>query len=280
MATLDERLRAARLTFIDAGIEPPEATLDAELLARELLGWDRAALLTRRRDPVPDGFDREFDARVGRRAGREPVAYILGHQAFWDLDFEVTSDVLIPRPETEILVEAAIHEFGGRDRRGAIVDVGTGSGCIAVALALELPQAHITAIDVSRPALDVARRNAARHGAADRITFVNADLLEGAGRPVDLIVSNPPYVSRTDALPPEVGRHEPAVALYADDEGREVLRRLMAAAPAHLASGGALIVEFGFGQESAMRTMAAAEGWEIEIRPDLQSIPRVAVLRR
>jgi release factor glutamine methyltransferase len=279
MASLQERLARARDVLVQAGIDPAEAALDADLLARDALGWDRATLLTRRHDPAPARFDTAFDARIARRSRREPVAYIVGRQEFWGLDIEVTPDVLIPRPETEIVVEEAIREASAL-ASPTIVDVGTGSGCIAIALAASLPGAAIIATDVSASALDVARRNAARHGVEERIRFVTGDLLQEIGRLADVIVSNPPYVRRGDRLPPEVVRYEPALALYAGDDGLDVLRRLLTSAPRALASRGVVIVEFGFGQEAALRALAQGGGWTIEVRNDLQSIPRVAVLRR
>jgi release factor glutamine methyltransferase len=279
MASLQERLARARDLLVRAGIDPAEAALDADLLARDVLGWDRAALLTRQRDPVPSGLDPEFDGRIARRSRREPVAYIRGHQEFWGLDFEVTPDVLIPRPETEIVVEEAIREAQSM-ACPAIVDVGTGSGCIAIAIAAALPTATVVATDVSTAALDVARRNATRHGVADRVTFVTGDLLQGIAGPADAIVSNPPYVPRGDVLPPEVARYEPPTALYAGDDGLSVVRRLLTSAAGVLATRGVVIVEFGFGQEADVRALARAGGWTIDIRHDLQSIPRVALLRR
>jgi release factor glutamine methyltransferase len=282
MASLQERLSAARQALVGAGVEAAEAALDAELLARDVLGWDRAALLTRRHDPVPPDFDRRYQARLARRARREPVAYILGHQEFWGLDFEVTHDVLIPRPETELIVEEAIRSGSEHGPYGHIIDVGTGSGCLAVTLAVEFPSALVVATDLSAPALEIARRNAARHGVAGRVTFLTADLLDGVNVAADLIVSNPPYVPATDraGLPPEVGQYEPAAALIGGDDGLSVIRRLFASAPRRLARNGSLIVEFGFGQEAQVRAIAETLGWSVDVRHDLQSIPRVAVLRR
>jgi release factor glutamine methyltransferase len=282
MASLQECLAAARQALVSAGVEAAEAALDAELLARDVLGWDRAALLTRRNEPVPPDFDRNYEARLARRARREPVAYILGHQEFWGLDFEITRDVLIPRPETELIVEEALRSSSERGPHRHIIDVGTGSGCLAVTLAVEFPSAEVVATDLSAPALEIARRNAARHGVAGRLTFLNADLFDGVDVTADLIVSNPPYVAATDraGLPPEVGEYEPAAALIGGDDGLSVIRRLVASAPRRLARNGSLIVEFGFGQDAQVRAIAEALGWSVDVRNDLQSIPRVAVLRR
>ena len=277
-SSLDACLASAAATLAGAGIPADEAGRDAELLARHLLGWNRADVLVRRRDPVPPDFPARYRPLVDRRAGREPMAYILGRQEFRGLEFEVTPDVLIPRPETELVVEEALAFAAGRPVR--VADVGTGSGCIAIALAREAPSARITAIDRSSAALRVARRNATRHGVA--LALVQADLLEGVAS-FDLIVSNPPYVPERDkdTLQPEVAVHDPAAALFAGPDGGAVLQRLFETTPAHLAAGGRLVVEFGFGQEPWIQSAAAAAGWRIErVRRDLQSIPRVAVLRR
>jgi release factor glutamine methyltransferase len=280
---LHERLAEARTVLMHAGIAADEAALDVEVLARHVLECDRATLLTRARDPLPSAFDRLFQALVARRSSREPVAYIVGHREFWGLEFDVTPSVLIPRPETELIVEEALAALPHRIAVRHIIDVGTGSGCLAVTLAVEFPAARITATDISHDALAVAHRNAERHNTLGRMTILGADLLEGAPASADLIVSNPPYVSARDAatLPPEVGRYEPASALYAGEDGLNVIRRLFASAPQHLATGGPLIVEFGFGQDAAVREIAQCTGWAVvRMRSDLQGIPRVAVLRR
>lgn len=283
MASLHERLAQARHALLGAGIDDGEAALDAELLARHVLGWDRATLLIRARDPAPPAFDTRYDPLIARRAAREPIAYITGHHEFWGLDFEITPDVLVPRPETEIIIEEAVASAAAQGPYRTIADVGTGSGCIAIALALEFPAARIVATDTSPAALAVARRNATRHDAASRITFVQCDLLETTGVTAELIASNPPYVAAADAagLPPEVSRYEPAQALFGGDDGLDVLRRLFATATSHLASEGSLVVEFGFGQEDSVRALAQEAGWRVvRVRTDLQSIPRVAVLKR
>src|SRR6185436_18508163 len=169
------------------------------------LRWDRAAVLARGRDPVPPDFDERYAPLVAVRAAREPVAYSLGHREFWGLEFEVNTDVLIPRPETEILVEEAITWARGHANCRRVIDVCTGSGCIAIALALEVLEAEIIATDSSAAALAVARRNALRHGVDSRITFTQTDLLEDVEETAEVIVSNPPYVPHSDAegLQPE-----------------------------------------------------------------------------
>jgi release factor glutamine methyltransferase len=280
---LHQRLAEARLTLTQAGIPPDEAALDAELLARQVLDCDRATLLTRARDPLPSAFDRLFKTLLTRRARREPLAYIVGHREFWGLEFDVTPAVLIPRPETELIVEEALASMPLRDAGRRIVDVGTGSGCLAVTLAIEFPAAQVTATDISDDALAVAYRNAERHNVLARVSFLQTNLLDGISGPADLIVSNPPYVAVGDAptLPPEVAGYEPATALFAGSDGLDVIRELLAAAPLLLASDGFLIVEFGFGQEALVRDAARAAGWTVvRMRSDLQRIPRVVVLRR
>jgi release factor glutamine methyltransferase len=283
MASVHERLVEARGIFTRAGIDPDEAALDAEVLARHVLGWDRATLVARWRETAPESFDQRLQPLITRRSAREPVAYITGHREFWDLEFDVTPDVLIPRPETELIVEEALRHAREVRLPGEIVDVGTGSGCIAVALAHELPSARVTATDTSIAALKVARRNAGRHGVAHRIQFLHADLLDDVAT-ADLIVSNPPYIPAGDArgLQPEVGLHEPAAALFGGPgDGLELVRRLLASAPAHLADDGRLMIEFGFGQEFLLREAARHAGWDVvRICNDLQAIPRVAILRR
>ena len=224
-------------------------------------------------------------ALVERRLGREPLAYIVGRQEFWGLSFQVSPAVLIPRPETELIVETALALFPKADERLSIVDVCTGSGCVAVALATELPQAHITATDISPAALSVARLNAAAHGVADRVHFCRADLFEGVDRrPFDLIACNPPYVADGDrrGLQPEVRDHEPEVALFGGAKGIDVVERVIRNAPARLRPGGVLLVEFGFGQDQDVEDIVGStEGLElVELRRDLQGIARTAVARR
>ena len=282
MPALTERIAHARAALIAAGIPSIEAALDAELLARHVLGWDRARLLVSMRDPAPPALEPAYSEAVARRARRVPISLITNVREFWGLDFEVTPDVLTPRPETELIVEEAIGHLR-RDRDAAIVDVGTGTGCIAVAIARELPKARLTATDISGPALNVARRNAARHGVDGRITFLHTDLLEGVAPAADLIVSNPPYVAETDAdtLPVEVAAHEPHVALFGGPDGFDVYRRLFAAAPESLDRGGRLIVEVGYDQAARVDALAAGYGWRLDrARGDLQGIPRTLVFRR
>lgn len=280
--SVHEAIAAARRTLVDAGIPAEDAALDAEVLARHALAWDRAALITRGREDPPLGFAGQFAALVARRAGREPVAYITGVREFWGRDFEVSRDVLIPRPETELIVEEALEAAEARPP-ATMVDVGTGSGCLAVTLALEIPGAHIVATDVSPAALLVARRNANRYRVAERIVFTRTNLLDGISGPFDLIVANPPYLAPEvePTLQPEVARFEPPQALYGGRDGLDAYRGLFPAAADRLADEGRLVVEFGFGQEADVRRLASTAGLTIvRVRPDLQGIPRAAVLRR
>jgi release factor glutamine methyltransferase len=219
-----------------------------------------------------------FASALGRRAAREPVAFITGSREFWGLDFEVSPDVLIPRPETELIVEAVCARRN-KEAAGTIADVGTGSGCLAVALAREFPRASVLAVDLSQAALDVAGRNAARHEVSDRISFLRGDLLNALGSPVDVIVSNPPYVPSAVQLSPEIVRFEPALALYAGPDGLSVIRQLIASAREHLAPGGLFVMEFGLGQDDEVRALALAAGWrDISTVSDLQGIPRIAIM--
>jgi release factor glutamine methyltransferase len=273
------RLRAA-------GFSHEDARRDAVVLARGTLRWSLADWLSKAPEEAPPGFQQRFDTLVTRRESREPVAYLLGEKEFFGRTFTVTPDTLVPRPETEGLVEAALAWLKQRATRTAeparVVDVGTGTGCVAITLALEAGAAHLsalTATDISAAALTVARANAMRLGAAS-IDFQQAHLLGDAARPAHLIVSNPPYVRAIDrdALPPDVRLFEPATALFAGDDGLDVIRELLPAARRALAPDGALLMEIGAGQADAVERLAAAHGFaRIEFRPDLQGIPRVII---
>jgi len=279
--TLHEHIARARSRLREVGIAPPEADLDARLLAGLALGWDQAHVVTAAREEPPRGFELEYAALVGRRAAREPVAYIVGHQEFWGLPIRVSPAVLIPRPETELLVEASLERHHDRSSPVLIADLCTGSGCVAVALARELPSASILATDVSIAALDVARGNARLHAVSDRVSFVATDLLQALTSRFDLIVSNPPYVPERDRprLPPEVRDHEPSVALFAGSDGLATIARLVQTASGHLRQRGTVVFEFGFGQAEAVEALISRAPTLrlIEIKHDLQGIPRTAV---
>jgi release factor glutamine methyltransferase len=281
------RLRAA---------DVPSHTLSAELLLMHALGRDRTWLYTNA-ESVLDARDAEaYFALVERRAAGEPTQYLTGKQEFWGLEFEVTPAVLIPRPETEHVIEVALERLGARGIRidmitGApsprlrVADVGTGSGCIAVALARELPHAEITATDISAVALDVARRNAARHTVADHVRFIECDLLTGIlGAPFDLIVSNPPYVARKESasLAREVRDHEPHAALFGGPTGVEIYARLIEQAGALLGPGGILVLELGYNSADEVRKMFHVQRhWaNASVTNDLAGIPRVLAAGR
>ena len=284
-AALHDVLSAAAARLRDAGLAADDAAADVDVLARHVLGWDRARLLARRRDAIPASFAEPFGALVDRRVDRVPVAYLTGTREFYGLDFEVTADVLIPRPETELAVDAALEALALPGSRGRVVDVGTGSGCIAVALAATRPDAAVVAIDRSRAALSVARRNARRHGVDGRVTMVAGDLATALvpRQTIDVLVSNPPYVP--DGSPDvdiDVARHEPAAALYAGPDGLDVVRRLIVDAARLVRPGGRLVVEIGAGQAETVASAAAAAGaWTGAVfRLDLQGIARIAILSR
>lgn len=290
MSTLHRLIKEAQARLLSAGVDAAEAALDAELLARHVLGCDRARLLASWQEPPPASFGAPYERAIGRRAQREPVAYIVGVREFWNLELDVTPDVLVPRPETELIVEEALEyvRARARSRQGPdpirIADVGTGSGCLAIALAVEVPGAHVTAIDTSVAALEITRRNARRHGVERRVATVACDLLRGVSPGFDLIVSNPPYIRRADlqTLPPEVSRYEPVAALDGGVDGLETIRRLLDQATTHLAPEGRLIFELGADQAvDVSRAIASHPELTIErIRQDLQGIPRTAVVRR
>jgi release factor glutamine methyltransferase len=279
MITVYDRLTEARRRLEQAGLTPADAAIDAEVLARHALGWDRARLVTDGRDAAPDGFAERLTGYIDRRATREPVAYITGHREFWGLDIEVTPEVLVPRPETEMIVEAACEELSPRERVRWIVDVGTGTGCLAIALAHEFPAARVMATDLSATALEVAARNVRTH-ADGRVTLMRSSLVDAVAGPIDLIVSNPPYVPAGVRLSPDIVRFEPPLALYAGEDGLGILERLIAEVRPRLAKDGLFVVEFGFGQDTRVMELAYSAGWrDVTIKEDLQGIPRVAMMR-
>ncbi len=287
LAKLRQQLDAAiaRLEANDVG----SPRLNAEVLLMFTLGVDRAYLYAHPdRELTPEEIARYNDA-LDQRSQGVPAQYITGHQEFWGLDLIVTPAVLIPRPETEHIVETALELVRTqRLEHPAIVDVGTGSGCIALALAHELPNADIHAVDVSPAALEIARANAARLELSDRVHFAESDLLsffnrksEIEIRKFDFVVSNPPYVGECEAdkVQREVKKFEPKIAVFGGYEGIDIIRRLIPQAHALLKSGGWLLMEIGYTQEGAVRTLL--EDWpEVRSIPDLQGIPRVIAARR
>jgi release factor glutamine methyltransferase len=282
MLTIHELVAGARDRFVLAGISANLAALDAEVLARRVLGWDRARFLADRNEKASSVFLLNYEHLVARRERREPVPYILGTREFWGLDFEVGPDVLIPRPETELIIEEALQRIES-DSRPLIVDVGTGSGCLAIVLAREVPGARLVGTDVSSRALAVARRNATRHGVIDRVTFVETSFLDGLAEAPDMIVSNPPYVPSVagPALTPEVRDYEPRMAVFGGEDGLDGLRSVLEEGAAKLAPGGWLIMEFGYGQDDMVTALVERIPALrlVKIRNDLQDIPRTAIVR-
>lgn len=284
--TIAEAIQKAAVRLSDHGV--PNAPFDAELLLRRVLDRDRAWIIAHGRERLDEERRTAFEAWIARRAKREPLQYITGRQEFWGLDFFVTPDVLIPRPETELVVEAAIRR-AGKTSGLTVIDLCTGSGCIAVSLAKGLPAVRIFATDKSAKALVVARENARRHSVSDRIKFLEGDLLEPLaeldvrGR-VDVITANPPYVPSgyLPALQPEVREFEPELALIAGPEGTEIEERIISSAPEILKKGGSLIMEMGLGQTDALKKILAADGryCDIDILKDLAGIDRVMVTHR
>jgi release factor glutamine methyltransferase len=300
------QLRAAQI---------PSYTLAAELLLMHALERDRAWMYGHPEESLDPAAAEKFRALIARRAAGEPVQYLTGKQEFWGLEFEVTPAVLIPRPETEHVMEVALARLGERGIKihmdtGApretlrVADVGTGSGCLAVALAWELPHAEVVATDISEPALEVARRNAARHGVAERVHFLQRDLLTGLAqtdpsgvvarhamaastqnRPLfDLIVSNPPYIARNEAeqLQREVRDHEPHAALFGGPTGTEMYQRLIDQARDQLRDRGILVLELGHDSAERVRGIFDAQpAWtKVAITMDLAGIPRVLAAER
>jgi len=288
----------------------PSDTLAAELLLLHVTHRDRTWLYARPEELLDPQILESYFSLLRRRAAGEPTQHLTGKQEFWGLEFEVTPDVLIPRPETEHLIEVALDRLAVRELRHSrdpkltgenltIVDIGTGSGCIAIALAKELPNAKIYATDISPAALAVAQRNATRLGFSNRITFLESNLLSAFspsshqspitshqlalslpnGSPLfDLIISNPPYIGRkeSNSLPIEVREHEPASALYGGEEGYELYGPLILQAASHLKSGGLLVLELGHDSLPAVRTLLESPHWtNVHVTNDLAGIPRV-----
>jgi release factor glutamine methyltransferase len=280
--TLFERLAQARARLAEAGISQAEAAVDIDLYARTILGWDKGRLILEQRNPVPELLEPTLSSWVDRRIKREPSAYIVGYREFWGLEFAVTPAVLIPRPETEQIVDEAISRARPLPAP-RIADIGTGSGCIAIAMAVELPRARVVASDISEDALAVARANARRHGVGDRVQFVATSYLVGVDGTFDLITANPPYVKDGDkrALARDV-RHEPDVALFGGAEGLRDIAGVLEAASAALLPGGWLMMEFGYGQEPEVEVLVGRQAaLRIErVQPDLQGIPRTAIIQR
>jgi release factor glutamine methyltransferase len=279
MPDISSAIKSAAERLFSAGI--PEARREAASLLRLSIGRDTTFLIAHPDYELTDDELEKFESAVSRRAGREPFQLIAGRQEFYGLDFEVEAGVLIPRPETEILVEKAIEIATGLENP-QILEIGVGTGCIAVSILHAVPHAEATGLDISNNALKLAARNAELQGVLARLLLLNSDLFEGVADTFDMIVSNPPYVPLADAptLQPEVIRFDPAEALFAGEDGLDVVRQIIAEAPRFLSTDGFLLMEFGYGQEQSVKELLAAGNWsEIQIIDDLQGIPRTVVAR-
>ncbi len=280
---LAEALQSAIQFLTDEHVPSPR--MNAEVLLMFVLGVDRTYLYAHPDRELDDGERTRYDEALRERATGKPSQYITGHQEFWGMDVIVTPAVLIPRPETEHVIEAVL-ELARKYPAKRIVDVGTGSGCIALALAKEMTQAQITATDISPEALEVARANAARHQLEKKIHFVEADLMKRdvasyVSTQVDLVVSNPPYVSEEerDKVQREVRKFEPKVAVFGGARGFDIYRRLIPQAKDVLKPSGWLVMEIGFSQEEDIRGLLS--GWsEVRVTADLQGIPRVVAAKK
>ena len=285
MPTISEAINEGAQQLERAG--ESEARRTAGVLLAERLGVDRTHLLAHAGQAISEEDFHAFRQMIARRAAGEPVQYITGHQEFYKLDFLVTPAVLIPRPETEFLVERVLARV--RDARLAaplIIDAGTGSGCIAVTLAAEIPGARVIATDSSGAALAVARQNAARHGLSSRVEFHEGDLLAplaalGVENQVDVLACNPPYVAagKPELVQRDVREYEPHTALFGGADGLIFYRRLLAEAPGYVKPGGYLICEIGYTQLDAITEMVAASVWKlVDVTYDLQGIPRTLAI--
>lgn len=277
--TLASLVRDAATRLGDRLGPDQDARFDVELIARHVLGWSPETWIARSRETPPPDFLEPFETLVARRARREPIAYILGTKEFWGLDFEVTPAVLIPRPCTETLVEeglAAIDRLAADGRRLRVADVGTGSGSVAISLAVHRPSIDVFASDISADALEVARRNAARHGVADRVRFIHGSLLDGVPD-VDLVVSNPPYIGIHNRMSvmPDVWAYEPLPALFGGGDGlettRELLRQVAARQPVP-----PLLFEFGTAEEKIRAAVEQAGLRLVRAPRDLAGLAGVA----
>ena len=281
--SIAESILAATELLRKAGV--PEARREASSLLAHVIERDRTFIIAHSEEKISPAHFETLQAYLERRARGEPLQYITGHQEFFGLDFEVTKDVLIPRPETELLVETALKLIGGPEKPAYICDVGTGSGCVAIALLHERPLLRAVALDLSDAAIQVAKRNARRYSLDDRIAFIVSDSLAAVdiGPTFDLIVSNPPYVSEDSlaGLQREVRDYEPRVALTPGIDGLAIIRRLVSEAGNFLKSGGHLLIEIGFDQGAAVGRLIDRNVWQLlDIHQDLQGIPRTVALKK
>ena len=279
-----DALRQAREKLRESGVE--DAGFEAEYLLRHALGCTRESLLMTLDSDVSSSDQLRFDSIIGRRAAGEPSAYITGHKEFYGLDFKVDPRALIPRPETELLVELAL-EFAARRTSSVegltIAEVGVGCGAITIALAVNLSGARLVATDISPAALELASENVSSHGVEDRVTLLEGDLLQPVSGPIDILVSNPPYIpsAQLAALPREIRDHEPRVALDGGENGIVLIERLICQAKDKLRPGGAMFVEIGWdlGDRALARSLELWPESEVSITPDLAGLDRVLTLR-
>ncbi|MDD5330953.1 MAG: peptide chain release factor N(5)-glutamine methyltransferase [Sulfuricella sp.] len=279
--TLNDLLRQSAAKLVSIGLDPREARLEAQVLLCRALGQPRSWLVGHDRDALAPEQAAALDALLARRLQGEPVAYILGEREFFSLGFKVTPAVLIPRPETELLVELALERIPA-GQRCRILDLGTGSGAVAIALARHRPEADIMAVDRSAAALDVARENALALG-AHNLRFAQSDWYGAlAGEKFDLVVSNPPYIAVADPhLVQGDVRHEPIGALAAGDDGLDDIRAIVLQAPEHLSPSGWLLFEHGYDQAETCRSLLIQAGFSrVATGQDLAKIPRVTYGRR
>ncbi len=281
MPTIAETLKAASLQLKQA--EVPNDILDAQTLLAFTIKQDRTYLIIHFNDPLAEEIIPVYQSFIARRAKGEPLQYITGRQEFFGLEFEVTPAVLIPRPETELIVEETLR-LAQNIEQPLIIDAGTGSGCIAIALARELENAKIIATDISAEALEIARRNAAKHAVEGRINFIHCDLLSGIPKntKADFIVSNPPYIAPEEiaTLQREVRDWEPHIALTDFADGLNFYRRLLSEAPEFLQPHGYLIFEMGYQQADTIKALIDHNFWRDPITlQDLQGIPRTMILQ-
>lgn len=276
LRTVGDALGAARaITAQPGAVLSPAA---AQALLAYVVGRGRAWLLAHADAPLSAADADRYRALLDRAAGGEPLAHLLGEREFYGLAFTITPDVLVPRPETEALVDA-LRAWAARSgvAHPRIVDVGTGSGAVAVAAAVHVPAARVVAVELSGAALSVARGNAQRHGVSERVRFVQGDLLAALAGPFDVIAANLPYINRDEIAALEVGRWEPWVALDGGVDGLELVRRLLAQAPARLAAGGLLVLEIGYdqGERTAALCQRAFPTANVTLQPDLAGLDRI-----
>jgi len=284
MISIAQAIVEASRILRQAGV--PEARREAASLVEHITGRDRTFLITHADTPLGEhDVGRLYDL-VERRSAGEPLQYITGHQAFYGLDFEVSPDVLIPRPETELLVETALEILDKTEEPTCVWDVGTGSGCISIAILHDRLGVEGMGLDISLPALRIAARNASHHTVRERLSLVASDCLTALDPQrarFSMIISNPPYVAEraVAGLQREVRDHEPRVALSPGGDGLGIIRRLIKDAPSFLDSGGHLLVEIGYDQHEAVERLIDTEVWRLlDIHKDLQGIPRIVALRK